>query len=380
MQKMHAHKGSRPGDGVRRWLRPLGAAGAIIAGLAVATAPAAAQSPRKVILGVPSAVSISTAPLVMPTEMGFFKEAGLELEIVVLSGDGTMIPQLANGGLTFAWSGPETLITARQPGKDYLPIKLFYNHHRTYIYEIVVPEGSAIKTVSDLRGQKLGIGAFTWGAVLITRTILKENGLEPGKDVEFVAVGVGAPAFQAFTSGQINALNLYDTMHATMESRGAKIRRLPLPERYADLPTNGFAAHADAFQKDRALLVSFGKAMAMGTVACKANVKACVQAVWKRYPQIRPTSGNEETNLTVQATILEQRLDKMLRFPAGVPARYGEFPREVWEAYTNILFEAGQIATKDVDYDTMYTNDLVADMNTFDVEKVRQQARALPVK
>jgi NitT/TauT family transport system substrate-binding protein len=126
-------------------------------------------------------------------------------------------------------------------------------------------------------------------------------GREVGKDVELVPVGVGTPAVLAFREQKGDALNLFDAQYATLETQGTAIRRLPMPQKYLDLVSNGLVAHADSIKNDPRLLVRFGRALAKTTVFCEATRAACVKAFWQVHPNQKPTGGDEATNLSTRS-------------------------------------------------------------------------------
>jgi NitT/TauT family transport system substrate-binding protein len=314
----------------------------------------------------------------MAISMGYFKDEGLDVEVVPFrGGSGVLIPQIVNGSIQIGFPTLDVLMIARQPGRDYMPLKFFYNVTRTSIYEVVVPDASPVKTLRDLKGRKIGVGALSWGNIPITKAMLKDEGVDPNKDVELVAVGMGPAAYQALTSGRIDAINLFDVPHADMEARGIKIRRLPLKDKFLGLGSNSLIAHEETIKSKPQLLARFGRAIAKGSVACEANVGACVKAFWTLYPEQKPTTGTEEENLDKAVGTLRTRLDKMLAFPPQTPRRLGEFPAKLWRDYVDVLHAGGQLSTTDIPIDSLYTNELVREFNNFDAEAVVRSARAL---
>ena len=336
------------------------------------------EAQEKVRFGTGSAISLTTAPLTMAMGMGFFKEEGLDVEVQPFrGGTGVLIPQIVNRSITIGFPTLDVLIQARQPGRDYLPLRFFYNMTRTSIYEVVVLETSPVRRLSDLKGQKVGVGALSWGNIPITKAMFKEEGLEVGKDVELIAVGQGAGAYHALTSGQIGALNLFDVPHADLESLGTKIRRLPLKEKFVNLGSNSLLAHEETIKTQSKMLAAFGRAMAKGTVACDANVAACVRTFWQFYPELKPTQGSEEDKVGKGIQVLRSRLEKMLAFAPGAPQDLGEFPVQMWKEYVDVLHVTGQISTPQIPIDTLYTNHLVPEFNKFDRAMIIRAAKSL---
>ena len=338
-----------------------------------AVVPAAAQ--EKIKFGTGSAISLTSAPATLAISMGFFKDEGLEVEVVPFrGGSGVLIPQMINKSILIGFPTLDVLMIARQPGRDYMPLKFFYNMTRTSIYEVVVVDGSPVRQLTDLKGKKIGVGALSWGQVPITKAMLKDAGVD---NADLIAVGQGAAAYQALTSGQIDALNLFDVPHAELESLGTKIRRVPLKDKFVGLGSNSLLAHEDTLKNQPQVIAGFGRAVAKATVACNANAPACVKAFWELYPQLKPTQGTEEEKLANGVRVLQTRLDKMLAFPPGAPRNFGEFPAQLWKDYIEVLHAGGQLSTTNIPIETLYTNEFVREFNKFDVDAVVRAARAL---
>lgn len=346
----------------------------VVAGLLAGAAWVPATAADKVTYAYGTNISLSNAPTLMAIGMGYFKDEDLDVDVTFFQGAAAQLPQIAQKHVTFGWINPNVLISARQPGRDPLPVKMFYNGIGRSSYEVVVPEGSEIRALKDLKGKKIGVGAMSWGNLAITKSMLKEEGLELQRDYTFVPVGVGATAFRALTSGEIDALNLFDTFHVQLEQQGTKIRRLPEQEKYRALFSSGWGTHQDTLRDNPELVVRFARAASKGVIACQANVQACVENFWKLYPATKPSAGTEQEKLADAVAQLQVRLDTMI--DANDVRKTGLYRPQVWSDYVQVLQTGGEIATTDIATDVLYTNDLVARINDFDVEAVRAQARA----
>lgn len=344
---------------------------ALSSAAALSAAPVA-HAQTKLVFGTVTSVTLSLGTIVAAKGLGFFKEEGLDVDIVEFNGTGTLLPQMSAKRVHVGYPNPDVLMISRQPGKDPLPIKYFYNATRESAWEFVVLADSPIKELKDLKGKKIGVGALTFGNIPITKAMFKELGFEP----ELLPVGVGAPAFLAFREKKIDALNLFDSQHATLEVQGTSIRRLAMPKKYKDLFSNGFVAHEDMIRSDPKPLIGFGRAMAKATVFCEANRAACVKAFWALYPNQKPTSGDEATNVRNAIKILDARLNKYLDFSDQKQRRFGEFPAQAWKDFAVALHEGGQLTTKDIPVETCYTNALVPEMNRFDTAAILARAKA----
>lgn len=345
----------------------------LVAAAAVAALPVRhAQAQEKVVFGTVTAITLSVGVITTAKQLGFFKEEGLDVEIVSFNGTGTLLPQMTSKRVHIGYPNPDVLIVSRQPGKDPIPLKFFYNATRESAWEFAVLNDSPIKSLKDLNGKKLGVGALTFGNIPITKAMFKELGI----NVELVPVGVGAPAFLAFREKKVDALNLFDSQHATIETQGTVIRRLEMPRKYKDLFSNGFVAHEDTIKENPKMLIGFGRAIAKATVFCEANPAACVRAHWALYPQQKPTNVDEAKAIEDGIKIMRSRSDKYLDFEDQKNRRWGEFALKAWKDFAVALFEGEQITTKDVPVETCFTNAFVNDFMKFDAAAIVARAKA----
>lgn len=349
-----------------------------IAALAAALAASAAATPsraeEKVVFGVPTVTSVSFSTYFLAQKAGFFKQEGIDVEILNFRGAAVVASQLLNGRLTIAWHNPAWLIQARQPGKDYVPIKFYYNQNRTSVWEYVVPQTSPITTLADLKGKVLGMPNLASGTIPITRAMLKSVGL--GKsDYQIVAVGQGMPAFRALNGGRVNLLGTIVPIRMRMSASGMKLRLLHLPDRYATLPSLGFAARDDMFKSKPNVLIGFARAVAKATIFCSVNKEACVRAYWAMRPDAAPPPEKQARQLAVQSKILTRYLALQMRLPGGDESMLGEYSDRIWRQYIDILHDAGQIQKTNIPMDSLYTKDLLFSINDFDAGAVRAMAR-----
>lgn len=344
---------------------------ALLAITASALLASPASAATKIVYGNVTEMTLSQAPMVAAKRLGYFAEEGLDVELMGFKGTGTLIPQMLAKRVDIGYPNPDTLILSRAPGKEKLPIKYFYNATRSSGWEFAVLADSPLKSLKDLDGKTVGVGAMSFGNVPITKAEFKELGV----NATMVPVGIGSAAFLALTGKRIDVLNLFDAQHATLEAEGTKIRRLPQLPRYEALFSNGFVAHEDMIKEKPEVLAGFGRAIAKATVFCEANREACVKLFWQEYPNTKPT-GDEAKVLADGVTVFSARFNKMLSFPAGQTRAWGSFEPKVWIDFAEALHEGGQLEPKTVDVENCYTNALVPKFSDFDAAKIVAQAKA----
>lgn len=327
-----------------------------------------------VALAIPPAVH-DGAPYAAAEELGFFKQENLSVKTIVFQGAGALLPQVASKRVTFGYPTSEPVISSYFTGKDVLPLRYFYNGVPATTMEFAVLADSPIKTITDLKDKKIGVGALTWGTIPGGRAALRTAGLKPGENVEYVAVGALASGFQALKAGRVDALNFNSSWNDLLELSGTKVRRIPYPDVFKETAGNGFITHVDNFRDHPDLLVRFARAYTKGQIACQANPEFCVQAFWRANPQARPANADPAQALSDASTLLSRRVNRVLNKPDGTPRTPGYYDLKSIQSGIQAMADAGEYPSADVPINNIFSNELISQINDFDAEAVRQQAR-----
>ncbi len=344
--------------------------------LAVAAVIAApeAKAKDKFVFAWPSAINSGVANFTFAKALGFFDEEKLDVELIVLTGSGVIIPQLLKGTIHTAYASLEPLPISRQEGKPNFPIQFTYNYLPRSIWELAVLDESPIKAFGDLNGKTVGFVSLTSGNIAMTQAMAQNQGVD-WNSVQKMGVGSGVPAFEALRRKQVDALNLWDTMHVALGLSGTKIRLVPFPKEYQSLPSHGFPYTNEMIKSRPDLIAKFGRAMSKGAVACQANLEGCIRSFWAEYPTMRPTTGTEAENIKREMTILKPRIENLL-FGRN-DKNIGEFTANEWKLIVDALKLGGLIEKNaNIPLDTLYTNQFVAEYNRFSRDEVVQKAKA----
>ena len=148
-----------------------------------------------------SSRGIAFIDLYIAEDRGFFREEGLEPELIQVSAN-VATAALAAGEVD-ALGAVGLAARASQTG---LPIKvLAVTGHRALFWLVSKPE---FKSIAELKGTTLGITSRNGSQHLVASRLLASGGLDPNKDVSTVVIG-GAPALlQALLAGSIQTTAL----------------------------------------------------------------------------------------------------------------------------------------------------------------------------
>jgi NitT/TauT family transport system substrate-binding protein len=168
--------------------------------LVALAARAEGQELRKVYVAIP-AVTPSIATSAIAKERGYYREEGLDVELVAMaSAVGTQA--LIGGNVKFSTVGGASL----PPVLRGAPLKfLFATFSRPMFWLYARPE---IRSVTDLKGKKVGVSSLGSGPDSILRDLLKKHGIEGGREVVILPVGSGTARYYALQAGSVDAAML----------------------------------------------------------------------------------------------------------------------------------------------------------------------------
>ncbi|MES2483986.1 MAG: ABC transporter substrate-binding protein [Pseudomonadota bacterium] len=190
---------------------------ATVAGPAVHAETARPERSR-IGIAVASRAAISVLPLALADQLGYFRSAGLEVDITEHgSGERLLDDGVFNGSDVISGSFEQTLLLQARG--------LFY---QAFVLQARTPQvamGVSIRalplyrTIADLRGRRLGISSAGSATSLVTQRVLARGGLALG-DVTLVPVGSGWQAANALRGGFVDALSNLDPVMTQLELRG----------------------------------------------------------------------------------------------------------------------------------------------------------------
>ena len=162
-----------------RKLNPILAA---LAAIAIAL-PGAASAQQKIVIGIPtSPPNIVHMPVIVAKELGLYKKAGLDVDIVSL-GDGVKVYRaLLAGNIDFGLTPGAPTIIGRSNGAE---VKALSANLPKFEASMIVR--SNIKTMEDLKGKRIGIQEPGGFADLLSRAVLRAAKIDP-KEVNFVSI------------------------------------------------------------------------------------------------------------------------------------------------------------------------------------------------
>ncbi|MGE5216204.1 MAG: ABC transporter substrate-binding protein [Chloroflexota bacterium] len=184
---------------------------------------------------------LSTLPLEIAARKGFFRDEGLDVLTI------TMRTNIAVNALltrNVDYATPSTsAIKAASAG---LPVKLIAVLLGRPDYFLTVKK--EISSVRDLKGKRIAIGSFGAAADLALRTVAKQDGLDPDRDIVRLQIGGAAARYAALAAGSVDATIL--TLPYNLQAAKAGYKDLLWFGERMELPLAGLAALDETIQKN----------------------------------------------------------------------------------------------------------------------------------
>jgi NitT/TauT family transport system substrate-binding protein len=225
------------------------------------------------------------APLYVAYEKGYFKEQGIDAELVKC--EWGVFKDLVGMGTIQVVQQP--IMAFLKPIEEGLDVKLTAGIHRGCL-RVQVPLGSSMKSVKDLKGKRIGVPGMGTPPFIFANRVLGDNGLDPRNDVQW-KVFPSAELGLALEKGEIDALACSEPIGLLLlsEKKVQNIVDQTTDEPYAseyccDVIVNG--KFSDANPEATAALT---KAIMKGAKWVETNPRAAaIMSVEKKYIASNP--------------------------------------------------------------------------------------------
>lgn len=193
--------------------------GAIAAWVTTVALPTSCVWAQEKVIRVTRAPVGAFQGLYIAEQQGYFKEAGIKVEINVGGAPPQNIAQLQAGQTDIIMSGPFDVITASAQGLPVVAILNIQDQGATATTGLLIPPNGSVKSVADLKGKAIGItgGVQSAQGLMLLRAIEKAS-LRKG-DVRFVNLPFDA-VIESAERGAVNAIAPVGLFFSLAQSRG----------------------------------------------------------------------------------------------------------------------------------------------------------------
>ncbi len=317
----------------------------VAAGVALATVGGGAAAQDKVTIMTDWSPHGMHAGLLLAAQKGWFKDAGVNVEVLDGKGSGATIQQVAANKIDVGFAQLGAMAPAISNG---LPITSIMGFIRAGDNGLLVPANSNFRTLADLKGKKIAVPNGSATSVFLD-AFLRAGGMSR-KDLQVVNVDSQAMV-STYTAGQVDAALSTVAFFAPIVSEVRPSVGILFSDVGLRIPGYGLVVHKDAVDK-------------------RADVLAKIVAVQKRTWDYIFTGKEDEAVDAMLAQRAGLRLDRKILMgqlkaymplfdtPATKGRSRGWQAEEDWRDALKAMEEAGSVKAG-WQTSTFYTNKFI---------------------
>ena len=306
----------------------------------------------------------------VPIDLGYFAEEGLDVTMQPVETALSGVQSVVSGNSVCTYASVATAL----PTVAGDPSITIVGSTAGNMFRVVAPKSKGFTSVADLEGKTIGSNSATATGINYAIGGMEAAGVSASKE-QFLPVGFGAQTALAFQQGEIEAYSAWDSPNLVVESLlGEEL--VNLDSVMNDLNgTSTFVCSTETVENDPEMIAGIWRAFYKGAIFAEENPEASIKLHWERYPSAKPTEGTDEEQLALAVRQLSTRLE--LTGGQGNSGQYGLQTDEDLQQMVDLLTEYGVIEGEAADYDvaTLFNHDLTDQINDFDPEAIRQEAK-----
>ena len=230
------------------------------------------------------------APLYVAIENNYFKDYGIDVELILTSGADKVTAALLSGDAQIGLSGSEATIYVYNGGeKDYL--KTFSQLTQKDGTFLVSREKYSDFKINDVIGKSIIGGRAAGMPEMTLEYILKQNGIDPKEDV-FIDTSIAFAAMSGtFIGGVGDFVTLFEPTATLLENQGYGYVVASIGELGGVVPYTSFSARDSFIKNNETLISDFNSIIQMGLDYVHTHTdEEVAEIILKQFPN---TSFND---------------------------------------------------------------------------------------
>jgi NitT/TauT family transport system substrate-binding protein len=248
-------------------------------------------------------ISGATLPFYVALDENFFQKYGFEVTPVFMGGSPLINSAILAGEFPMGYTGGGAIISSRLAGSDLISIAC-----PLPVLTIDAWAKPEIKTVSDLRGKRIGVTRFGASTHFAALSMLDSAGIKPN-EVTFIQNGGVGESLAALLGGRVDATMIGYPFGLRAKNAGYPLLFRPMDSEYGLFPTAVIAARESWLKepRNRKLAVEFLRALNEGLQLTRESPNAIKRAL-RKYTRV-----NDEAMLQGSVEYFRDAFPKSLR-------------------------------------------------------------------
>jgi NitT/TauT family transport system substrate-binding protein len=222
-------------------------------------------------------ISGAAIPFFIAVEEKIFQKYGLEIAPVFMGGSPLINSAILAGEFPIGYTGGGAVISSRLSGSDLIAI--------ASPLPVLTIDGWSkpeIKSISDLRGKRIGVTRFGASSYFAGLSMLEAAGIKPS-EVTFIQNGGVGESYAALVGGRVDVCMIGYPFGLRAQNAGFKLLFRPSQTEYGLFPTAVIAARESWLKdpKGRKVAVDFLRALGEGQLLARDNAEITKKALRK---------------------------------------------------------------------------------------------------
>ena len=237
-------------------------------------APQAAAQKGQLVVGF-SAYSAAFMPAFVADRSGYFSQEGLTVKLIFFQSGVQLAQSLISGDTQIGMGSAPELITAVNAG---VKMRALWGISNKMPYALI--SRPQIRTIADLKDKKIAVSSRGSLSEFLAAYVLKHKGLDPQRDVTYLAIGGVPTRFAAVQSGSVDA-SLISAAHFEKARQSGLNLLFMLEDLISEWPLDIIYLREDFLANREPEFRAYLKAYKQGVATSKKNPDAAIAGLQK---------------------------------------------------------------------------------------------------